>query len=1615
MKKVNKDRVYLLSASVDKSGNPEGEVSLQPNVLLAKESMVFVERQKYDKGELTSTRKYDKEKAKKQPVLLQTDEIGAIVTIVAAEDANTNKKEASKLQVTVSQEKVPCWKIGEPINIYAKNKEEAFFFPPLSAASYIYAGAKPGEKTWAETMVELFDKLDGGFNGKAVKLKAVEVPVKKVTSDSKVVRMREPDQDKIRKKDESELKYQDWYKQYNRKTIRGFLIPYYQVILVVFSNMDYVDTIVELLDKNGKPIGVRKNVEPLATANTTMYVAFIVSESKLPPDFYQLKIIPSEQAWQRIKKTSYLNKIEEDGFYILKEKFRFGIKKPIGEFEIINGDPFSVEESLVKQFPNLYANRVMVASDRGDVPEQKAKEADHGPEGIETALHSYNVAKGYTDLATGILGADGPKAWAMLIISNLKAISTDSNFNTAIDLITSGNDLVSASRDFLDLVNPATRDLPDFRQFATRAWWISDPSYNQTFAHTVRIPERFMVPVMRGLSVAGTVASVFSLFNDIKGVSDSLKKGSSTTSDWIGAVKAYDEHIAVPVEETEDKQKIEAYQQKLEEIIQSGVETQLIEDKTDGSLYLNVVFPFDQSSTEFDRSLNQLAEAMEKLPYLSITLKGHACPKGPTKYNLTLSERRAKTVQEKLLGISSKIKAHRVNVIGVGEQDPIIISGKVDYEKSRRVVAVIPKFPLNYIYPPSREGTDMLEKFRAKAVATKAEIDEKIVAAAESALDTVLGVLSYVPGVQLYAIGIKLLKDGVKALCSVMDELNNILHGHGVQEAKKLFNHYQELDYVNQIHALENSSKENEYFRRLYIQFHIRAMALNGLVGLLFRASIYATSKGGSAGQNQNYEEALEKFFVKEYIQTYVLSDDWYADFNAVVPVGLDEYWATRVQMAEIIDVLTGGSISKKHLMTEWASDDVANQKSFVVKAMETAQGIHDIYSPVDLKSGGGAGFASFFLNRKSTYYIHGASYIGARFNAPVDLARKADFQQYFPIHYIDTSSMTGLMQSFRTDFAFLDYNSYEYTCIYVRDRFSKNDNDWKPLHKYGAISPYHQLRIIVVLKQEVGEELKKLDLEGTTYILPAEFQPTRCDWWNMKGPKQATWVRKLSSKDLRSEDKTKEVLEMLNKDCLYGVIYHPSYQYGSQVILGVKPLASKFFAERRKEYKTFFGAWWMDYFFEVTLGNNSSTRRYIRVSGQDYPKGHIYGEDTSRLAHEVGFSFNSVFHVTLDPEREYKHPGSKGAAIKDEHLLLDPDFLAIGEQGFEYPELFDNPEAHLLIRLKGQKHYIYPNASYIKALGYNNVRYDDDRPINTAVHYNWASPIEIVVLVVCDELKLESYKNQNINWKNIPAKVTLEEVNSGNEGPSFGVQLEHVGEIVREGRGEKSIKWRIADINSVSSAARDVVQGLTDSAALTVISDLEEDPLSQAWGFSLFGLMMGEDIYEDKTKQVYMARIIPEYTNFTGKKVQALRPFGITYKHWNFNLDSRPHYYSDPNKPIMPNAYWGVKAKISTTGNSGLKNEDINGEFELTLPNKMLDMERCPWVQYKDLKQTKKDAEWYLKNEEQAKQGGKTLKVNKSLDVEFYLKSVKEKKQAIYKWLTEDSTKMVIRQDYFE
>jgi len=101
-----------------------------------------------------------------------------------------------------------------------------------------------------------------------------------------------------------------------------------------------------------------------------------------------------------------------------------------------------------------------------------------------------------------------------------------------------------------------------------------------------------------------------------------------------------------------------------------------------------VLFAFDSADLDAGSKqfLNKLTDEMKAAPDTSITLKGHTDKFGPDEYNQTLSERRADSVKDYIIG--NGIDASRITSSeGFGESQ--LLPELSNYENRRVIIASI--------------------------------------------------------------------------------------------------------------------------------------------------------------------------------------------------------------------------------------------------------------------------------------------------------------------------------------------------------------------------------------------------------------------------------------------------------------------------------------------------------------------------------------------------------------------------------------------------------------------------------------------------------------------------------------------------------------------------------------------------------------------------------------------------------------------------------------------------------------------------------------------------------------------------------------------------------------
>jgi len=126
----------------------------------------------------------------------------------------------------------------------------------------------------------------------------------------------------------------------------------------------------------------------------------------------------------------------------------------------------------------------------------------------------------------------------------------------------------------------------------------------------------------------------------------------------------------VPVEEVDSQQ---ATTVDLTSVSGTSSETASdpMSDVDIGEPYVKIYFDYDQDTLREDAlsDLLKVSRLMKDNPKYTLLVEGHADERGTREYNLALSERRAKAVEDFLS--ASGVSSFNVEVVGYGEEKPV--------------------------------------------------------------------------------------------------------------------------------------------------------------------------------------------------------------------------------------------------------------------------------------------------------------------------------------------------------------------------------------------------------------------------------------------------------------------------------------------------------------------------------------------------------------------------------------------------------------------------------------------------------------------------------------------------------------------------------------------------------------------------------------------------------------------------------------------------------------------------------------------------------------------------------------------------------------------------------
>ncbi|THB74178.1 MAG: hypothetical protein D6B28_02500 [Gammaproteobacteria bacterium] len=257
------------------------------------------------------------------------------------------------------------------------------------------------------------------------------------------------------------------------------------------------------------------------------------------------------------------------------------------------------------------------------------------------------------------------------------------------------------------------------------------------------------------------------------------------------------------------------------------------------------------------------------------------------------------------------------------------------------------------------------------------------------------------------------------------------------------------------------------------------------------------------------------------------------------------------------------------------------------------------------------------------------------------------------------------------TDEALLDFE-----CMYTNEQLCE-------IYQDKILSAYHEIRVLVVFEEDDPNNPK---YENINY--PISLQINRIDGTNISGPLYKGQSHVLTEKDLLPDEN--------GYKGRIGYVFHPIYDLGTIKHGGVKPLhddqlsfgtaysafVKNGFSNLIPYYNTYKGFEnlykntflsateaqedglfnFMEYAFKLTIGNNKEYNEDVKISPKPTPKTHGKGSSNNdeQVKKKYIEEYPTHFYLNIDPKRN-----------KTEELLLDYEFLRSRTKAFPPLDFF--------------------------------------------------------------------------------------------------------------------------------------------------------------------------------------------------------------------------------------------------------------------------------------------------------------------------------------------------------
>lgn len=1148
--------------------------------------------------------------------------------------------------------------------------------------------------------------------------------------------------------------------------------------------------------------------------------------------------------------------------YELREKITFSPQTPLGKFAIVSGDMISLEESLMYQYPQYFTHMKHYLTGN---PQGKAANTP----AARSLVLLKNIRDASAQLGAGLmsgslqetLNSDGRQA----VFNNVSKLYWDAVKSDMPDAMKAAGELyygVYSTKEALDnlrnLHDPALANLGWKALFkdkvfdrqtalATAVSSVMESRLGNQQVVAGRVVQAwFSGGATLGINALSTINSGIDLYTKGKAVLEMAKEAKSAKQ-GIGEV-AYDYLDKIPVWNTSRENQQEKIEQVLEKARAASDEITATMVNNSRGAGIKIEFNFNSRKSELERNAplfsqlaSALAEVLESESNLRVEIEGHACQVDTEEANMKVSADRANYAKQLLIK-SSDVFKDRISVAVFGESKPLYIPKKGEsidrnnpnLRQNRRVEIRIYMSSLDVLFHPSRYGSQAMERSRLALETAMTKEDKAEVELRMAIFEGIVDVASYIPVVAPVARGILFAKEAGNALTSAVKLIDNAFLDSFLTDLNKKHDVVRELERLSKIHMellaeLRDTNIELEFTchsykelvayldsekaqKELLKRYQLRALAMNGLILLLADLGVQAKHRSDASFKN-----LVERYKVKQYIEQYILSDNWSVK-----------------------------TIKGTTLAANWKNScDVQYYDELVKKMPEGSR-----YMPLPRRSHSVEGFYPYsYMPLHNTPKASGA------------------FNRVFPVQTVlydhpEESMFDNFAKSFNPQVYELKQEAIGYCRILIQSaRKTPEDKpswvayqDWIKQEDNEYVGPYDKVKVQIVLKQQ--------------YNSPCivTIGCDRVDGYNIQGPAFSDWMlpMKASEFEQNREIKAYYASQGLDEDGELIAIEHiPSYQFGDVMIDGLKPMTSKArllltdaligmaASAEARTYKASYNYGETDSFTRYVEAGGFKNMRYSLAIRQKDGKSAFY----LPLAFEEGKAINEENEIQVGALNKSKYVllqtsvGEKDLKLRERDLLVE-SFTLRSEEGGK----------NTIPVLHGIKQQVVAIETQASGLNFFNERKWYDSADN--IHrdgFSWGNrgkedPAAIYMLLLGEKHEKDVYDSIKMDWQSVNMCMQLDlDGNDGKKvkGPIYFTKMHHVG-----GFEHSSGKWSFkasAKVDTLSDM--NTMQGFLDQA----ITKLESD----------------NDLSRGKDYAVYCMRFELGYVSPTGVNLKGLRPFG--------------------------------------------------------------------------------------------------------------------------------------------